>query len=516
MAFTLDSAGREAHADPFKWVAPLAASEAPLAPYPVNDRYPLVLGSNVTLQYVSAAMRTATQGYRREYVDLLNELIERDPHTQCVVSQSIATVSGGRVEVSPCESTETDAPKAAEACEIVTRAFAGIVDLRGSIASLAWADFHGVSGLETSWQRDGGWMPRRLHFIHSRRISYPDPSSWDARIWDQGQVRSFDSGSKTGQMFGINPNDYPGKFIIHASRVRGDYPTRDGLGRVLALYMALKTMGMRGLANTAERFGKPWVFAYYSTGEKPRTASNDDISKADMALRALGIGGLAAAALPDSIKIQVERISGGKASKNAFLELIETCNSEISKAVLTQTLTTEVGHSGGNRALGGVMERGALRVAQSKASSIGETLRWQLAEPILRFNRADLLRFLPVVNIHVEDEPGAIEMIDRGVKMAAAGAPVDADALAAKAGVKLLEGITGRRLTPVSPTGLAQLEALNRGEVLEHEAPEPAPLPSETDEDDAEEGESEDAPEAAEEGAEDDDTEDGEKPPTPH
>ena len=118
------------------------------------------------------------------------------------------------------------------------------------------------------------------------------------------------------------------------------------------------------------------------------------------------------------------------------------------------------------------------------------------------------------MHLHVEDEPGALEMIDRGVKMANAGAPVDADALASKAGVRLIpEGEQGRRLTPVSPTGLPQLEALNRGEVLEHEAP---PAPAEAGSDASSEDDDETDTEEGEEPAEDDADADGEEPPTPH
>ena len=37
------------------------------APPPVVDRYPILLGSNITLQYVSNALRVCSTGYRQTF-----------------------------------------------------------------------------------------------------------------------------------------------------------------------------------------------------------------------------------------------------------------------------------------------------------------------------------------------------------------------------------------------------------------------------------------------------------------
>src|SRR5690348_3277670 len=63
--------------------------EAKLAPYPLIDRYPVVLGSNLSLASISQAFRSAQTGWRQPYVDLLDELLEREPHGFAVLSQRI-------------------------------------------------------------------------------------------------------------------------------------------------------------------------------------------------------------------------------------------------------------------------------------------------------------------------------------------------------------------------------------------------------------------------------------------
>ena len=464
--------------DPFR--DPPAPSAAPIAPWPVVDRCPTVLGSNLTLQTISATMRTATTGYRLPWVDLLDELLERDTHAQSVLTQRILTVAGARLEITPADCDEDEEQDAEDVAAMVRRAMGRIADLKTAIVSLMWAVYYGVAALETSWERTGtGWVPTRLHFIHPRRLSYPDPSSWSVRIWDQGQVTGDPaSNSPTQRLYGLDPAKYPGKFIVHTPMVRGDYPTREGLGRVLAFYMAFKTMAMRGLANTAERFGKPWAFAYYTTSDTgtPRAANEKDILAANALVQAMGIGAAAGAAVPDTVKVVIERVlAGGKAGKNMFQELLETCNAEISKAVLTQTLTTEQGAKG-SQALGSVHERGSLRIATSDACDVAETLRWQLVATIVRLNAPDKMHLLPHVRLHVEDEPDANQIIDAALKLAGGGAPVDADEVAERAGVALLpreDETKGRRLMPIKPVDVAALEALNRGEEIEIVKPPP-------------------------------------------
>src|SRR5512140_3237452 len=77
----------------------LNPAEAQIAPYPHIDKYPTVVGSSLTLTYLSAVYRIAQTGYRREYVDCLDELLERDAHTYSCFATRIMAIAAARIEI---------------------------------------------------------------------------------------------------------------------------------------------------------------------------------------------------------------------------------------------------------------------------------------------------------------------------------------------------------------------------------------------------------------------------------
>lgn len=466
---------------------PRADLETPVAPWPTVDRYPIVIGQSLTLQYVASAFRNAQTGYRREYVDLLDELLEREPHGYAVLQQRIMAVAGGRLEISPAV-TDENAPEhdlAAEIAATCDRQVSALPNLRPSLAWLLWSLYYGVTACEIMWARDGvEWAPRELVTIHSRRLAYPDPGSWDLRLWDMGTVQGWDPAVWASQaMLGLRLADYPGKFIVHVAQLRGDYPTRDGLGRQLADWFALKRMAARSSAQYLERFAKPWAMASYATSNDgtPRAANQDDINNADAAMRSLGIGALSSYTAPDSIKVDLRNPDGnGGKAKISYREFIELANAEISKAVLGQTLTTDAG-AAGSRALGEVQKRGSLELARYDATCLADTLRRDLLTWIVRLNYPGApLSLVPHVRVHVDEEPSHEAVIAVLAKAAQAGMPIDADAAAQRLGLKLTPNDTGkpRRLAPVQPVALGDLTRTD--EELATPAP-PAPEPQSAD-----------------------------------
>ena len=291
-----------------------AGTTRALAPAPVVDRYPIVIGSNLSLTYLSSVYRLCTTGWRYAYVDALNELLEHDPHVRGTIRQRVLPVAGATLSVVPATLPKGDEQEslAKEIAEEVQRQLDNLPSRAQSLGQLAWGSVYGVAGSETEWERTPGakikWEARRLHNIHSRRLNYPNPTSWDVYIWDQGSVGApGDVGLTMGPM-GLRVADYPGKFVIYTPALNGDYPTRDGEGRYIAFYMAIKRMVVRCTANDFERTIRPWVLGTFNreldgASENP-IADDEDRAMGVRALTALGTGSMNYALIPNSIKIR--------------------------------------------------------------------------------------------------------------------------------------------------------------------------------------------------------------------
>ena len=425
-------------------VATTVRSDA-LAPWPLIDRFPLVQGQSLTSQYLASVYRLATTGYRQQFVDLLNELLEHDPHLFSVIQKRILSTANGRLDVTSAELPDGDPDKdlADEIRDLVIRELGRIPDMAQSLAGLLWGVYYGVSAAEIFWTRDSdGWHVQRLGFIHSRRLSYPDQQAWDLYVWDQGQVygwgQNFNQPTNRAT-FGLRVADYPGKFIVFAPQLRGDYPTRDGTGREVAQWSIFKRVGARGAVEYLERFAKPYQDVTYTTTDtgKPREADKDDIALASQIAAAIGPGSGSFAAHADSIKIEPKSPDAGK-PKITWPEWIAICDAQISKAILGGTLGTDVGKGGGNRSLGEVQERGEVDLEQYDANVLAEAFRRDIITWIVRLNRPEAMHLIPRVAVHVDTDPDPDSLADLATKLTKIGAPVDLEALSDQTGIKLV------------------------------------------------------------------------------
>lgn len=438
---------------------------APIAPWPLIDRYPTIIGSGLSLAYLSTCYRLALTGHRREYVDALTELLERDPHLYAVLMQRVMTACGARIVLLP---RDQKSPRCIKIAAEVQKIVDGIYGLRQALATICFSGiYYGLGACEIDWEptttplRRGqtvGWIPKKLRFIHSRRLNYPDPGSWDLRIWDMGQVGALDKAYKTIQTYGLKVEDYPGKFVVFAPQLHADYPTREGVGRIVGFWSALKVMGARGAAQYVERYAKPWAIATYSTTNTgiPRaaeaSAQNNDVGAATAALAALGTGSLAGAAVPDSVKLTLQQIVGSR-SAIGHKDWIDICNREMSKGVLGQTDTTD-GGSSGSRARASVMKQGSNQIARLDVMLLADCMQIGLIDTIVRLNysKADYEK-RPILSLAVDPEPDPFGVVKLASEFAASGAPVDADEIARTIGIRLVDkkDKKARKLVPVKP-----------------------------------------------------------------
>ncbi len=99
-----------------------------------------------------------------------------------------------------------------------------------------------------------------------------------------------------------------------------------------------KRNGLEYWVNFTEKYGMPFII-----GKQPRTTSESDSDTFLSQLQDISLSN--AAVIPDDTSIEILSFPSG-ASIDAYRTFLEFMNSEISKAVLTQTLTTELQNRG--------------------------------------------------------------------------------------------------------------------------------------------------------------------------
>jgi hypothetical protein len=403
-------------------------SSALIAPAPIADRAPIVIGQNLTLSYLASTYRLATQGIRYPFV------------------------AGARLDIQPAKlpAGHRETARALEICGEVDRQVRRIPRLAQSLGALAWGNVFGISAAEIEWERTERWTAKRLHFIHSRRLSYPDATSWDLHVFDQG-ASSVMAPARPGAKaaMGLRIADYPGKFVVHTPQLSGDYPTRDGEGRYIGVYLALKRTIVRASAQDFERTIRPWVLGYFNreSDKNARTvADKDDIRQLEATVRALGLGSLNGAILPDACKVEILRA----ASTANAQEFVAFLDGQVTKAMLGQTFTTEPGKFGAK----GVTEtakKGSLELARYDGRCLADSLEAGLVHWIVRLNFPGEEHLAPDLALAVDEEPDP-ELLMRLAKDAdAIGVPLDYVELGRRLRLPLEDGKKKRRTKRSAP-----------------------------------------------------------------
>jgi phage gp29-like protein len=441
-----------------------AAGTQYIARPPIIDRYPIIIGQNLNGQNLSATYRVCLTGWRYQLVDILNELLEHDGHARGVVRQRILSVACGRIEVHPPR-LRKDHPKAdlaKEAADILAEQIDSIPNFTQAIAQLQWGVIYGISASEINWNfsAQDGWEPVGLSHIHSRRLNYPDPSTWDLYIYDQGLVGpGLNAFGPTVGMLGLRVGNYPGKFITHVPALNADYPTRDGEGRYIGFLMLLKRMIVRASAQDFERVVRPWVLGYFNRDAdengKPPAATPEDQTQLQNALKAFGLGSLNAASLPNTVKVELLKAI----SAMSAVEFLSYLNREMSKALLGQSFTTEPG-ANGNFATAEVAERGTLKISRYDGRCLADSLESGLARPWFRLRYpSESVKLAPRVKIMVDELPSPKDKMDLAVKGTSINMPLAVQSLADDTGLTLVsspdEARTGMLAAGKGPTPAA-------------------------------------------------------------
>lgn len=394
-------------------------TQKPLVEHNVSDRYPLHFGAKATVAAVTSVLRLAEYGYRLQYIDLLSELIEGDPHARSVLQIRASAVASRPWSIAPAATeTESEARKAKIVADYVAKVIKKIPKWKCHVKGLLNGIVTGVGAREIMWvRRNGEFIPKNLRFMHNRRLAYDTAwrLCWTAYGYPQ---------EGTNQSFPLE--DYPGKFLSFEPTLSDEYPTREGLGRTLAYWLSFKRFSIRDLLQFVERFGKPSVDVSYKSGSTE--ADETAIVIAKQIVQKFGAGSLSGGVHPDTVDVKlIGNGSGTNASSNSgentpHKAIANIVDEGVSKLVLGQAYTTNSSQGKGLGQSGDSFENAQKLIIADDASQVSEAIDTGLIYWIVKLNFGDeaVERYLPHYQIDVEDpedDKVAVEKCEKLVKI---------------------------------------------------------------------------------------------------
>lgn len=313
----------------------------------------------LTPQRLASLLRQAEEGDAVRYLELAEEMEEKDLHYLAVIGTRKRQVSQLEISVEPASDSPED-----EANADLVRAFVEREGIEDELVDILDAIGKGYSVTEIIWDfSERQWMPRRLEYRYPQWFGFDRDDGHSLRLRrDDGTLEPL----------------APFKFIDHRHKAKSGLTIRGGLARPVAWWYLFKNYTVKDWITFIEIYGQPLRVGKYHAG-----ATTED---KNALLRALSnIGTDAAAMIPEFMMIEFIENGGAKASAEIYESFCVYTDLQVSKAVLGQTTTTDA-VSGGHAVS---KEHNEVRedIERSDCRQLSATLNRDLARPIVDLNR---------------------------------------------------------------------------------------------------------------------------------
>ena len=294
-----------------------------------------------------------------EYLEIAQELEQRDPHYRSVLSTRKHAVEGLDLFVETAGDTPRD-KEIAQAVEEDILKHRDIMDLRKNALD---ALGKGFSVNEIIWDTSGSrWKPKTFIFRDPRWFAY--------------EKESGDLCLRAMHGNDLAPLE-PFRFIVHEPNLLSGTQITSGLSFTALFYWLIKNYDVTSWAAFVDRFGYPIRLGKYG-----RKATKDDISTLKRAVAAIGSD--VGAVIPDSMVIDIieAKTTGDKA--NVYKDLAEWVDKELSKLVLGQTASAE--GTAGKLGDSEIQQEVRDDIAKADALQFEQTINRDLIIPYVNFN----------------------------------------------------------------------------------------------------------------------------------
>lgn len=341
----------------------------------IRDRYSNYPSQGLTPERLAAIFKEADLGDVYRQMELFEEMEEKDTHLFSVLQTRKLAVQGLDWEVMPYSDDSQDK----KIGDFVGDVLYNLEDFEDVLLDLLDSIGKGFSAAEIVWAiRNGQARIDSIQWKHPKKFTFDE--QWRLRLL-----------TDTDPVNGIRLP--PGKFVVHQYKARSGHPSRAGVIRVCGWMYLFKNFDIKDWVAFAEVFGKP-----LRLGKFPANATKEDKEALMQALISLGTdaaGMVSEGTIIDFIETK------GTTGTNIYSALAEFCNKEISKAVLGQTLTSDVGNTG-SYAAGKVHNEVRQDLTKADCKALAKTIRRDIIKPLVAFNFGDVPR-LPWIKFHYEE-----------------------------------------------------------------------------------------------------------------
>ena len=294
-----------------------------------------------------------------EYLEIAQELEQRDPHYRSVLSTRKHAVEGMDLFVEAAGDSPRDKEIAIAVEEDILK-HRDIMDLRKNALD---ALGKGFSVNEIVWDTSGNrWKPKTFTFRDPRWFAYKKETGELCLRFTQGNdltpLEAF-------------------RFIVHEPNLLSGMQITSGLSFTALFYWLIKNYDVTSWAAFVDRFGYPIRMGKY--GKK---ATKEDIATLKRAVAAIGSD--VGAVIPDSMLIDIIESKTTGTNSEVYKALAEWVDKELSKLVLGQTASAEgtAGKLGDSK----IQEEVRDDIIKADALQFEQTINRDLVIPYVNFN----------------------------------------------------------------------------------------------------------------------------------
>jgi phage gp29-like protein len=311
----------------------------------------------------------------------LYDEVDRDPHAGSVLQTRYLSVAGEKWEIS----SKDESTRGKEIAGFITDTLTGC-NFTQACSELLQSILYGFYCAEVMWKVEGGQITiDRILGKHPRRFAF----TMDREL----RLLTRDNA--------ISGEEVPDKKIITFTNGDSDNPYGKGLGQKLWWPVWFKKHGIKFWLIFLDKFGMPTARGTYPAGattEQKKTL----MAAVDAIHSETGV------IIPEGMVIEL--LEASRSGNVTYESLCEYMDKQISKAVLGQTLTTEV--SGGSFAASQTHNEVRGDLKEADAAMLEDCLNRTLIRWLVDFNFAGVIDY-PTLRFITEKEQTLKDLADR-------------------------------------------------------------------------------------------------------